>query len=199
MYEVLAIGGSPRSGGNTDLLVKAAAQAISSANVRVETVFLRDYSFESCRGCEKCRQSKTCTGLRDGMNLLYPLIEKSRGLILASPVHNYNVSALVKAFIDRLYCYYEFTNDRPRGWSSRLAGQDRRALIMAVAEQPDEASAGVTMEAMRLPVEALGYRLAGSLQVLGTFDKGAVKKQPDVMVRVETLARALVAPKEEAL
>ena len=199
MYEVLAIGGSPRSGGNTDLLVKAAAQAISSANVRVQTVFLRDYSFEPCRGCEKCRQSKACTGLRDGMNLLYPLIEKSRGLILASPVHNYNVSALVKAFIDRLYCYYEFTDDRPRAWSSRLAGQDRRALIIAVAEQPDEASVGVTMEAMRLPVEALGYRLSGSLQVLGTFDKGAVKKQPEVMARVENLARLLVAPQEEAL
>jgi multimeric flavodoxin WrbA len=192
MADILAIGGSPRRGGNTDALVKAAAQAATESGAVVETVFLRNYDFRSCQGCEKCRRDKACTGLRDGMNLLYPLIEESRGLILASPVHNYNVTALVKAFIDRLYCYYDFDDERPRGWSSRLAGQDRRAGIMIVAEQPDEASLGVTMDAMRLPLEALGCEVKTPPPVLGVFDAGAVKKQDEFMARAADLGRSLL-------
>ena len=50
----------------------------------------------------------------DGMSLLYPKIIDARGLVLVSPTHNYNITAIMKAFIDRLYCFYNFDNkNRP--------------------------------------------------------------------------------------
>ena len=97
----------------------------------------------------------------------------------------------MKAFIDRLYCYYTFDDNRPRGWSSQLAGQGRKAVIAAIAEQVDESDMGFTMEAMRRPLEALGYEIVGELPVLTIFDKGKVSEHPDVLLSASRLGAEL--------
>ena len=128
---ILGIGGSPRKHGNSDVLLTRILQGARKEKIATEQIHLCDYNFEPCIGCEKCRKTKVCKGLNDGMQLLYPKIVTSRGLVLVSPTHNYNVTAWMKAFIDRLYCFYIFNDSRPRGWSSRLAGQGRKAAVGA--------------------------------------------------------------------
>ena len=182
MSKILGVGGSPRRGGNSDILLKHLLKGARNAGASIEEVHLRDYQFQPCIGCERCRKDKQCTGLQDGMQLIYPKIRESRGLILISPAHNYNITAWMKAFIDRLYCLYNFTNDRPRRWSSQLGEQGRKAVIAAVGEQASrEEGMGLTLEAMRLPIEALGYEVVGELPVFGIFDKGLVKENPQIL------------------
>lgn len=187
MALVLAVAGSPRRGGNSQALAEAILAGAAEQRHQTRVAHLRSYHFSSCIGCERCRKDKTCTGLKDGMSLLYPLIQEAKGLVLVSPVHNYNVSALTKAFIDRLYCYYDFAEERPGPWSSRLADQGRKAAIAAVAEQNDEESLGVVMPAMRMPLKALGYELTGELVAPGVFSAGKVKGNPDVMNRARMM------------
>jgi len=115
------------------------------------------------------------------MQLLYPKIEESKGIVLGSPTYNYNVTALVKAFIDRLYPYYNFTDDRPRQWSSHLEGQARKGIVFTVGEQVDISDMGYTLEAMQRPLEALGYEITCELPAMGFFDRGAVAKDKDLM------------------
>ncbi len=189
--KVLGIDGSPRRGGNSDALLREILAGAKSAGAEVMAVHLRDYDFSSCIGCERCRKDKACTGVRDGMQLIYPLIEEAGALALVSPTHQYNVSALMKAFIDRLYCYYDFTDDRPRGYSSRLAGGGRVAVAAAICEQPNRKDMGFTLEAMTMPLEALGYRVKGELPVFGIFDKALVKKDPKAMKAARALGEKL--------
>ena len=106
--KVLCISGSPRGGGNTDVLLASFIRGIEESGVEAERIFLREYVIQPCIGCERCRKDKTCSKLHDGMSLLYPKILESRGMIIGSPTHSYNVTALVKAFIDRLYPFFEF-------------------------------------------------------------------------------------------
>jgi multimeric flavodoxin WrbA len=152
---------------------------------------LRDYRYEPCIGCERCRQDKTCTRFQDGMTLLYPRLEESQGLILISPVHNYNVTAWVKAFIDRLYCYFDFADTRPRAWSSRLAGQGRKAIIGAIAEQEEKKDMGFALEAMRLPLESLGYEIMTELPVLRLFDRGIISRHTELLEQAGSAGREL--------
>jgi multimeric flavodoxin WrbA len=189
--KILAIGGSPRIHGNSDVLLKYILNGVQEENVPAEGIQLRDHYFKPCIGCERCRKDKICTGLNDGMHLLYPKITKSQGLILLSPTHNYNITAWMKAFIDRLYCFYNFDDNRPRGWSSRLAGQKRKAVIVAVCEQQDRRDMGFTIEAMRLPLEALGYEILQEFPVFGIFDRGAVKKDEEMVTKASELGRKL--------
>jgi len=127
----------------------------------------------------------------DGMSFFYPKIIQSRGLVLVSPTHNYNITAWMKAFIDRLYCFYIFEKNRPSAWSSRLADQGRKAVIAAICEQENKEDMGFTMDAMRLPLEALGYEIVGELAVLGTFAKAKVKEQSGTLIRAEELGADL--------
>jgi multimeric flavodoxin WrbA len=125
------------------------------------------------------------------MSLLYPKIIASRGLVLVSPVHHYNVTALIKAFIDRLYCFYTFENTRPREWSSRLANQNRRAVLVAICEQVHKQDIGFTLDAMRRPLTALGYEIVGELPVFGVFDRGKVKTNTAVLEKAASLGSEL--------
>ncbi len=184
--QILGIAGSPRKGGNSDILVQHILQNIG------ETIQLRDLQFQSCIGCEKCRKDKICTGLQDDMSLLYPKIIEARGLVLVSPTHNYNITALMKAFIDRLYCFYNFDNkNRPGPWSSQLENQGRKAIIVAVCEQENKQDMGFTLDAMRLPLEALGFKIMGELPVFGVFARGKVKERKRILAQASDLGTLL--------
>jgi len=189
--KVLGIGGSPRKGGNSDVLLNHILKGVDENPLTVDKVHLRDYQYQGCIGCERCRKDKICTGLNDGMSLLYPEILEAKGLILISPTHNYNVTAWIKAFIDRLYCFYIFDNNRPRGWLSQLAGQGRKAVLAAVCEQENKEDMGFTLDAMRLPLEALGYEIIGELPVLRTFSKGKVQEQTETLEKAAKLGSDL--------
>jgi multimeric flavodoxin WrbA len=190
MIKILGVSGSPRKGGNSDTLLKHILAGAESAGPATEAVHLRDYQFLGCIGCEKCRKAKQCIGLQDGMQLIYPKINEAKGLVLITPTHNHNVTAWMKAFIDRLYCYYNFSKERPGSWSSRLAGQNRKAIIASIGEQRSyQEGVGFALEAMRIPIEDLGYQVVGELPVLGVFKKGGISKE--VLEKAESLGSQL--------
>lgn len=181
--KIIGVGGSPRKGGNTDILLDNFLEGAESAGAQTKKVMLRDYCIESCIGCEGCNKTGICTRFHDGMELLYPEIEASKGLILGSPTYNYNITAAMKAFIDRLYPYYNFTNDRPRQYSSKLAGQGRKAIVFSVCEQMEIKDMGVALEAMEMPLDALGYEVVKKFPVMGHFDRGAVSKDTEALIK----------------
>jgi multimeric flavodoxin WrbA len=185
---IQGVSGSPRRGGNSDLILES---ILKGAGADSDTLYLSDIDFSSCVGCERCRRDKICTRFEDGLTLWYETISEARGLVLVSPVYNYNITSWMKAFIDRLYCFYDFDDERPRGWSSRLAGQGRFAALAIVAEQVSEEDLGVAMEALRMPIKAFGYEIAGELQVLGKFEAGIVDKDPDVVQQCAELGKKL--------
>ena len=189
--QVFGVGGSPRKNGNSDVLLKHIFEGVKGKGITGEKVYLREFYFQGCIGCERCRKDKICTGLKDGMSLLYRSVFESQGLILVSPTHNYNVTAWMKAFIDRLYCFYNFDKNRPRGWSSRLANQGRKAVLAAVCEQLNREDMGFTLEAMRRPLVAMGYEIIGELPVFGIFDRGKVREKKDVLTAAFNLGESL--------
>lgn len=97
----------------------------------------------------------------------------------------------MKAFIDRLYCFYNFQNTRPRTWSSQLANQNRKAVIIAICEQENKNDMGFTLEAMRTPIEALGYQVIGEQSIFKIFDKGKVKQDTNAMEKAFSLGKKL--------
>lgn len=173
------------------MLLAHMLKAVAARKMPVAGFQLRDMLYQGCTGCERCRKDKICTGLTDGMSVVYPEILECRGLILVSPTHNYNVTAWMKAFIDRLYCFYDFDDHRPRGWSSRLADQGRKAVLAAICEQDSRDDMGFTLEAMRRPLEALGYEIIGELPVFSIFDRAKIKENFEIMAEAAKLGAAL--------
>jgi putative NADPH-quinone reductase len=188
---VFIVSGRPMAHGNSETLAERVAKQIGSTSAVTEIVRLRELDYSSCVGCELCRDGGICARFTDGMTPLYDKVRKAQGLVLISPVHNYNITAWMKAFIDRLYCFYELGYPRPGPWRSTLSDQDRKAVIVAVAEQTEVHDAGFTLEAMRLPLEALGYEIVDDLLFSGVFDKGLVSSLPDALSAVEAAGHTL--------
>ncbi len=184
---ILCVAGSPRTHGNSDTIMKTFLGALPNT-IPSDAVLLRNYEYKPCIGCERCRKDKLCTGINDGMQLLYSKVIQSQGLVLISPTHHYNITAWMKAFIDRLYCFYDFENTIPRAWSSRLAGQNRKASIFAVCEQENKKDMGFTLEAMAYPLEALGYEIVSQVPVFRIFDRGKVKNDLQAMADITQAA-----------
>ena len=189
---ILGVSGSPRRGGNSDRVLDAILAGASEAGTDTMALHISGMEMSSCVGCERCRKDKVCTRFTDDLTPHYPQISLAEGIVLVTPVYNYNMTAWMKAFIDRLYCFYDFDNEHPRGWSSRLAGQGKAAALAIVAEQMEPEDMGVTMEAIRMPMEAYGYRIVGELAVPGVFEAGVVSERPGVLEEATELGRKLV-------
>lgn len=98
---VLILSGSPRKGGNTDLLVEAFVKGASQRH-HVEVVFVRDYKVSPCMGCNACIRNELHTCVQnDDMSLIYEKMSWTDMLVIASPVYFYGLSAQLKVVIDR--------------------------------------------------------------------------------------------------
>ncbi len=96
---VLYISGSPRKNSNTDYLLDI-ARSITGG----EFIKLADCDIAPCTSCWGCRKSGMCTTHDDMTEILIPKLLDCSALVIGSPVYFNNVSAQVKAFMDRTWC-----------------------------------------------------------------------------------------------
>jgi len=100
MVRIIAIYGSPRRDGNSAGLLKQAVAGARQEGAEVEEVFLRDYKISPCMEIYACRKSGEC-GIHDDFPKILAKVEASSGIMLASPIFFYSVSAHTKTFMDR--------------------------------------------------------------------------------------------------
>ena len=105
MKKIIAINGSPRSGWNTDILVREAAAGAASAGAEVEVIEL--YKLEKFTGCVSCFGCKLPDNLgkcvcRDGLAPVLEAIRSADGLIIGSPNYLGDVTAGFRALYERL-------------------------------------------------------------------------------------------------
>ncbi len=100
---VLGINGSPRIGGNTDILLDKVLEGARSKGARTEKVVLNNLKFSPCQECENLRDDGSCI-IEDDMQPLYKKIEEADRIILASPIFFGSLSAQTKMMIDRFQC-----------------------------------------------------------------------------------------------
>jgi len=97
---VVAVVGSPRTRGNTATVIGEVARELERRGVACETLHLAGFRIELCEGHDTCGELDPCP-LDDDMDRILERVYAADGLILASPVYYENVSAQMKAFIDR--------------------------------------------------------------------------------------------------
>ncbi len=100
MVEIIAIYGSPRRDGNSATLLKKAVAGARQEGAHVEEVFLRDYKISPCLEIYHCIKTGECA-IRDDFPKILTKLESSTGIMLASPIFFYSVSAHTKIFMDR--------------------------------------------------------------------------------------------------
>jgi len=99
--QILGISGSPREGGNTEIIINEALNVAQKEGAKTEFMRLSDYHLEPCVACGVCFKTKNCT-IKDDHETIYQKIVNTDGLILGSPSYFQGVTAQMKTFIDRI-------------------------------------------------------------------------------------------------
>ena len=100
--KIMAIVGSPRPKGNTDLLIDQALEEAAANGAETEKIILSQYRINPCLGHPNCNSFDKCK-VDDDVPEILDKFRDAEGIILGSPVYYYGVTAQMKAFIDRNY------------------------------------------------------------------------------------------------
>lgn len=99
--QLTAFNGSSRKNGNTRILLEIICEEARRADIAAEIVSLSDFSLRGCLGCFACQGKARCTAIDDGFNDCFGKMLAADGIALGSPVYSADVSALMKAFLER--------------------------------------------------------------------------------------------------
>lgn len=99
--KVVGINGSARKDGNTALVIGKVFEELNKAGIETELIQLADYDIRPCRGCFVCKGRGNCVFGDDGFPDMFHRMAEADGIILGSPVYSADVSAKMKAFLER--------------------------------------------------------------------------------------------------
>lgn len=99
---VLGISGSPKTNGLIGLLLDKTLDGARASGVHTEKIILNDLNFKACQECGGCDKTGVCV-LDDDMRPIYEKLARADVVVVASPVYFGNITAQLKAMIDRCH------------------------------------------------------------------------------------------------
>ena len=187
--KVLGIAGSPRRGGNTDLLLAEFIKGAISKGAGIKVIILNNLNITPCQHCDACLKEGKCR-IEDDMQMVYDELEQADRIVLASPIQFMGVTAQMKAMIDRCQCLWArkyvlkippLSNERERkGFFISVGGRRIKdlfepALVMA-----------------KTWFRILDISYAGELLFSGVDERGAITKHPGALRQAFLAGQKLV-------
>ena len=187
--KIVAIYGSPRRKGNTARLLQRAVAGAKNAGADVEEIVLRDLKMSPCLEIYGCKNAGECR-LKDDFQITRDKILASQGLMLASPVFFYTVSAHTKILMDRFQSLW--VKKYWIGKTKQSATVQRKALFISVgATKGKKLSDGILLS-LRYFLDVIDMQLWKALLYRG------LDFEEDVLRFPEYLDEAYTAGKEFA-
>ena len=191
--KIVAIYGSPRRNGNAATLLRHAVQGARDSDVQVEEIVLRDLKISPCLEIYGCKKTGECA-IKDDFQKVRNQILESQGLILASPIFFYTVSAHTKILMDRfqsLWVKKYWIDKTPK--NQRMI--ERKGLFIAVGATQGKKLFDGTLLTVKYFFDVLDMELFRSLLYRGLDFEGDVLKHPEYLEEAylagKTFAEAL--------
>lgn len=127
--DVLLINGSSHRGHNTSALCDMAEEELKNLKANYMRVNLGEHKIDHCWCCYSMVDwacTYPCRNPHDDMHVMHEMIEKSKAVIIASPINWNGMSARLKDFLDRTTC---LENLGSAGQKSLTAGKVFGVLI----------------------------------------------------------------------
>jgi multimeric flavodoxin WrbA len=188
--KVLGLFGSPRRGGNTEILLEEALKGAEKEGAEIERLYLRDLDISPCTECHGCDETGSCVIL-DDMQKIYPKLLEADVIILASPIFFYGVTAWAKAVIDRsqaLWAKKYIVNDPSMG----KRGKRRRGFFISVGATKGQKVFEGAILTVKYFFDALNTEYVGELLYRGVDGKGEILKHPKALEQAREAGRKLV-------
>lgn len=164
MKKVLVISGSPRKGGNSDLLCDEFVRGTLEKGNKVEKIRVADRKVAPCLACYHCRKNEGKCVIADDMGEILQKMIEADVIVLASPVYFYSINAQLKAVIDRTVARW-------------LEVKDKEFYYIMTAADNTKSSMETTLACLRGYADCVeGAKEMGVIYGIGVYEKGEVAK-----------------------
>lgn len=172
--KVLAIMGSPRKKSNTYQLTRKVEEKMKQlGDVEFEYIFLKDLNLKTCLGCQVCfDKGEDLCPLNDDRKMLEEKIHNADGVIFTSPTYVFNVSGLMKNFIDR----FGYVCHRPRFF--------KNAIILTTSGVGT--GSDLVMKPLSLALRTWGFNIIESHDIVKNGDPNSKLTTPEEKVNDKT-------------
>lgn len=164
--KVLILSGSPRKGGNSDLLCDEFMRGAQESGNDTEKIFVRSRKIAPCNACYYCSDNEGKCAIKDDMAEILDKMQQADVIVMSSPVYFYSIDAQMKAVIDRTVARWTNIPDKEFYY------------IMTAAEDSDTVM-DCTLECFRGFAACLdNAREKGVIYGKGVYEAGEVKGKP---------------------
>lgn len=184
--KVVGFVGSPRKGGNTDILVQKALEGAKEKGAETKIYYLNDMNIKGCQACMACKTKTDTCVQKDDMAPLYKEIAEADGVVIGSPIYMGNITGQAKVFLDRWYALV--TGD----YKSRLA-PGKKALVILPQGQPDANLFAGVGKSIGGVLKFLVKVDSDTLIAPGVRDKGAVANNAEILDKAQQAGAKLIS------
>ncbi|MFC2024704.1 flavodoxin family protein [Chloroflexota bacterium] len=188
--KVLGISGSPRRGGNTELLLAEAMKGAASRGAETKTIILNDLDITPCQHCDYCLKAGRCRQ-DDDMQLVYHELAQAERVVIATPIHFMGPTAQLKTMIDRCQALWarKYILKMPPLENRR----ERKGLFIAVGGMKISGLFEPTLTIVKALFKVLDISYEGELLFTSVDEKGAIAKHPEALSQAFRAGQKLVA------
>jgi multimeric flavodoxin WrbA len=141
--KALILSSSPRRNGNSALLAHEVRQGLLETGHEAELLYVDDFLTGFLKDCRQCRRADGECAIDDGFRSVFlNAYLPAHGFIAATPIYWYGTSAQLKAFFDRMFCYYAASYPNSPQVIDNMKGK-RVGLVMSSEETFPMVSGGV--------------------------------------------------------
>ncbi len=166
--KILGLIGSPRIGGNTDLLVDKIFEGSKSKGYSTEKIYIYDYNISLCTDCQSCKKGDYICCINDEMEKIYPKMAAADIIIFGTPLYWFGPTAKMKMLIDRL---------RPFVKNRQLEG--KKAIVVCPSADGSTAC-GSLLDMFRLIFDYLKIKFENKILVTA-YEKGEIAQNKEEM------------------
>ena len=187
----LVIAGSPRRGGNSDILAGRLVEGLREGRAEVELLFARDLNVAHCRACYHCSRTGQCIQ-EDDMQRLYELFLTRHRLCLVTPVFFCQAPSITQAIIERTQTLWVRKYHRKE--EVPVLEHPRQGLLVAVGGTRGQRVFDGLRCAIRYWLDSVDIRSPHVLTCNAVDEKGAILQHPDFLQEVYETGLRLARP-----
>ena len=190
--KVLGIMGSPRIGGNTELLLDQALAGAEASGAKVEKVIVSQLRISPCTEIYACLKDGNCA-IKDDMQKLYSKLLESERIIFASPMFFYGITSQAKAVIDR--CQALWVRRHILGMTQDN-GEVRKGAFISVGATKGQKLFDGSILTVKNFFAAIGVNYAYELLVRGVDHKAEIEQHPTALQEAFALGQKLMTSED---
>ena len=183
--KILGILASPRSGGNSDILLEQALTGARDAGGETEKIVLSKRKISGCLDCGKCNETGICA-IQDDMLEIHKKILEADAIIHSVPVYFWAMTSQAKAYLDRWCAFFDANWRWHKSYLPKMKG--KRIGLITVCRDPNVSTADPIVHSFKTTCEFSGLNFFGLVQA-SAATKGEIASNLEIKKQAYDLGK----------